>query len=336
MHAPENSVGYAFGMLTAKESVLPLLRRCTVIAGPTGSGKSALALAVARQTGAEIVCVDSMTLYRGFDIGTAKPVPAELAQVTHHLLDLLNPDEDANAGWWLDMAREILRSIMAKGKRAILVGGTALYFQLLFQGMAQAPPKSDAVREELEARVAELGAAAMHQRLAVVDPLAAARIHPNDARRIVRALEVHQLTGRGISQFQTQWDRNSVEPSCGPMDGERWVWLTWPRETLRQRIAKRAREMINAGWLQEVASLEGRFGTWGKTAGQAVGYAILRRVLRGELKLEEAERKIVEGTCQVAKRQETWFRSMRMLTPLPGHDCQGAMDLSIHARLGMV
>ena len=329
-------MGYAFHMLTAKESVLPLLQQCTVIAGPTGSGKSALALALARETGAEIVCVDSMTLYRGFNIGTAKPGPSDLAQVPHHLIDLLNPDEDANAGWWLDLARETLQSILVRGKKAILVGGTALYFQLLFQGMAEAPPKSEAARNELEASVVEMGAPALHQRLAVVDPAAAARIHPNDARRIVRALEVFQLTGRGISQFQTQWDRHSVEPICGPTGGEHWVWLSWPRESLRQRIANRTREMITGGWLEEVAFLESRYGTWGKTAGQAVGYAILRRVFRGELKLEEAERKIVEGTCQVAKRQETWFRSMRMLTPLPGQEFQGTNESSIRAWLGRV
>lgn len=285
-----------------------------------------MALDLARETGAEIVCVDSMTLYRGFDIGTAKPAASELALIPHHLFDLLNPDEDANAGWWLDLAKETLQAILSRGKRAILVGGTALYFQLLFQGMAEAPPKSGPVRKDLEERVAESGPAALHKYLAVVDPTAAARIHPNDARRIIRALEVFQLTGQGISQFQTQWDRLYGEAGSKPVGDERWVWLSWPRELLRQRIARRTREMIGAGWLEEVAFLEGRFGTWGKTAGQAVGYAILRRVLRGELKMEEAERKIIEGTCQVAKRQETWFRSMRMLAPIMCHGKEGELD----------
>ena len=313
-------------MSIAKESALHLLRQSTVIAGPTGSGKTAMAIGLALQTGAEIICVDSMTLYRGFNIGTAKPTPSELALVPHHLINLLDPDEDANAGWWLDTAREVLQSIFSRGKKAILVGGTALYFQLLFQGMAEAPPKSDQVRKELEDLVAGIGSVALHQRLASVDPAAAARIHPNDARRIIRALEVFQLSGKGISQFQTQWDRNLNETALKPVGDERWVWLSWPRELLRERIAKRTGEMVAAGWLEEVAGLADKFGTWGKTAGQAVGYAVLRQVLGGELKIEDAERKITEGTCQVAKRQETWFRSMRMLEPIRCHEKHSPME----------
>jgi tRNA dimethylallyltransferase len=306
-------VGYVLFMFREKESALPWVRRCSVIAGPTGSGKSELAISWARKSGAEIVCVDSMTLYRGFDLGTAKPGPAIRAEIPHHLLDLLDPGEDASAGWWFDLARQTIQSILGEGKKAILVGGTALYFQLLFHGMAQAPPRSDVIRRRLEEEALAEGPLEFHKRLAEKDPTAAKRIHPNDSRRLVRALEVLELTGETITKFQAQWGREVPE---GPEGDERWVWLAWPRNLLRERIALRNREMIQGGWMEEVRDLKARYGEWGKTASQAVGYCQLMDVVHGKLSLPEAERKIIEGTCQVAKRQETWFRSMSMLTPL--------------------
>lgn len=303
-------------MPTDKESALPLVRHCSVIAGPTGSGKSALAMRWARQAGAEIVCVDSMTLYRGFDIGTAKPRAEDLAEIPHHLINKLDPDQDANAGWWLDLARGTLETLLSRGRRVILVGGTGLYFQLLFRGMAEALPKSEEIRQRLEQEATESAPSVLHSRLRRHDPQAAARIHPNDSRRIVRALEVFELTGQTITHFQTQWSNASGGDEMVPVGQERWVWLNWPRQELRHRIALRTREMISAGWLEEVRLLQQRFGTWGKTAGQAVGYSLLRQVVGGEMSLPDAERKITEATCQVAKRQETWFRAMKMLTPI--------------------
>jgi tRNA dimethylallyltransferase len=257
-----------------------------------------------------------MTLYRGFDIGTAKPPAEDLAEIPHHLINKLDPNEDANAGWWLDLARGTLESLLSRGRRVILVGGTALYFQLLFRGMAEALPKSDEIRQRLEGEAIESGLSRLHTRLSRHDPQAAARIHPNDSRRIVRALEVFELTGQTISQFQTQWSSASDANEMVPIGQEKWIWLNWPRQQLRHRIAQRTREMISAGWLEEVRQLQQRFGNWGKTAGQAVGYLLLRQVIGGEMSLQEAERKITEGTCQVAKRQETWFRAMKMLTPI--------------------
>jgi tRNA dimethylallyltransferase len=284
-----------------------------VIAGPTSSGKTDLALAWAQKHQAEIVCVDSMTLYRGLDIGTAKPDRATRDLVPHHLLDLLDPTQEANAGWWLDLAGKTIVEILGRGKRVILVGGTALYFQLLFHGMAEAPPRDDLLRARLELELSRTGPGILHARLAGVDPLSASRIHPNDGRRLIRALEVAELTGKSLSSFQSQW--TDIKPS-GPVGPEKWMWLSWPRETLRERIRLRTLQMIRDGWLEEVRGLDRVYPTWAKGPSQAVGYARLREVCQGMISLEEASRKITEGTCQVAKRQETWFRAMKWLEPV--------------------
>src|SRR5262249_20795630 len=180
-------------------------RHALTLTGPTGSGKSQLAPDLAEQLGTEIVGLDSMTLYRGLDVGTAKPSAADRRRVPHHLLDVLDPWESASVAWWLDRAADCVRDIQARGRRALFVGGTPLYLKALLHGLFDGPPAAAALRQRLEQEAERDGWPALHARLARVDPAGAARLHPNDLRRVVRALEVHELTGRPISAWQTQW-----------------------------------------------------------------------------------------------------------------------------------
>src|SRR5437763_664579 len=167
-----------------------------ILTGPTGSGKTELGLELAERLGAEIVCMDSMTLYRGLDVGTAKPTAAERARVPHHLIDVLDPWESANVAWWLDRAAAACADIRSRGRRPLLVGGTPFYLKAVLYGLFDAPPLDRDLRSALEAEAMRVGPAAFHDRLRAVDPAAAARLHPNDVRRVVRALEVWQLTGK--------------------------------------------------------------------------------------------------------------------------------------------
>jgi tRNA dimethylallyltransferase len=176
-----------------------------ILTGPTGSGKSRLALEVAERLGAEIVSMDSMALYRGMDVGTAKPSRADRGRVPHHLLDVLDPWESASVAWWLGRAADCCRDIAGRGRRPLLVGGTPLYLKALLFGLFDGPPADESVRRRLAAEAERDGREALHDRLARVDPACAGRLHPNDLRRVIRALEVWELTGRPISAWQTQW-----------------------------------------------------------------------------------------------------------------------------------
>ena len=208
--------------------------RCLV--GATASGKTALALEVAERTGAEILSLDSMLVYRGMDIGTAKPTPAERARAPHHLIDLVEPTERFDTRRWLRAARQALEDIHARGRRALFAGGTGLYLAVLLRGMFEGPPVDPAVRAAVAARAEAGGAAALHAELAERDPAAAERLHPNDLRRVSRALEVLEQTGRTLSDWQREWrERPSPRERRA-----RIVGLELPRETLAQRIRTRA------------------------------------------------------------------------------------------------
>jgi len=275
-----------------------------ILTGPTGSGKSRLALALAERLGAEIVAMDSMTLYRGMDVGTAKPTTADRRRVPHHLIDVLDPWQSASVAWWLEQAEVCYQDITGRGKRALFVGGTPLYLKALLYGLFDGPPADAAVRRRLAAEAEEHGGAALHRRLAEHDPAAAARLHPNDVRRMIRALEVWELTGRPISSFQEQWK--------GAPGGaaDRVLCLDVPRPELYARIDTRVREMIAASLVDEVRRLRAAPHPLGREASQAVGYKELFDHLDGRATLDEAIDRIQTRSRQLAKRQLTWFRRL--------------------------
>ena len=282
-----------------------------VLTGPTGAGKSAVALALAERVPGEIVAMDSMTLYRGMDIGTAKPTPAERARVPHHLIDELDPWEAGNVAWWLDRAAAACAGIRARGRRPIFVGGTPFYLKALLCGLFDAPPSDPNLRRELEAEAETTGPIAAHARLTAVDPVAAARLHPNDIRRVVRALEVWTLTGRPISAFQTTWN----DP---PVTRTNCVVLEWPRDELYSRIDTRVDAMLAAGWLDEVRRLRTLARPLGPEASQALGYRELAAFLDGTGPgWAETVETIRTRTRQFAKRQLTWFRRLPVGSPVP-------------------
>ena len=229
-------------------------RQALILTGPTGSGKSQLGVELAERLGAEIVSMDSMALYRGMDIGTAKPGPEERGRVKHHLLDVLEPWESASVAWWLAQAAVCCREIESRGKRVLFVGGTALYLKALLHGLFDAPPADLDLRRRLTEEADHQGPLALHRRLAVVDPAAAQRLHPNDVRRVIRALEVWELTGRPISAWQTQWSVSPAESSEAVSSADRCLWLDLPRQELFARIDRRVHHMIASGLVEEVAA----------------------------------------------------------------------------------
>jgi tRNA dimethylallyltransferase len=281
-----------------------------VLTGPTGCGKSALVVRLARRIGAEIISMDSMALYRGMDIGTAKPTAADRATVPHHLIDVLDPWESANVAWWLGQAARSCEEIRARGKRPLFVGGTPFYLMALLHGLFEAPPANDALRRRLEMEIEHDGAAVMHARLAAIDPAAARRIHPNDSRRIVRALEVYELTGQPITSLQTSWQTAAFANEQGlPPAPIRCVQLDLPREVLNERINQRVLAMIDAGWLEECRRLLALERPLSREARAALGYRELFDYLgEGTSDVSEIITDIQLKTRQFAKRQRTWFR----------------------------
>jgi tRNA dimethylallyltransferase len=280
-----------------------IFRRAVVLTGPTGSGKSALALDLAEYLGAEIVSMDSMALFRRMDVGTAKPSAADRARVPHHLIDVLEPWESSSVAWWLGQAEAVCREIEGRAKRALFVGGTALYLKALLFGLFDGPPADAAVRQRLEREAAEGGREALHGRLARVDPVSAGRLHANDLRRVVRALEVFELTGWPLSAWQTQW-MASMPP------GPRCFWLDLPREELYARIDRRVERMVADGLVEEVRALRRLGRPLGQEASQALGYKEMFAYLDGEAGLEETVARIQRRSRNFAKRQITWFRHL--------------------------
>jgi len=271
---------------------------CWALVGPTASGKSAVALELARRHPVEIVSVDSMQVYRGMDIGTAKPTAEERALVPHHMIDVLGPEESCNVGRFCTMARRAIAEIQRRGKRALLVGGSALYLKGLIWGLAEAPGRIPQLRRRLERELAQHGSEALHQRLRRLDPQAAQRIHPNDVQRLVRALEVCEGTGGGISRGQVQFYGR-------PQLNTAMVGLRVPRTELYRRIEERLDRMMEQGLLKEVEGLRGRLG---EQASQALGYKELMAHLEGHVSLPQATLLIKRNTRRFAKHQLTWFR----------------------------
>jgi tRNA dimethylallyltransferase len=280
-------------------------RRALVLTGPTGSGKTSLALELAERMGAEIVSMDSMALYRGMDIGTAKPTAAERQRIPHHLIDVLDPWESASVSWWLEQAAACCRAIEARGKRTLFVGGTSLYLKALLFGLFDGPRANPELRRQLAEEAERVGSHALHDRLAQADPVTAARLHPNDLRRIIRALEVWELTRRPISSWQQQW---TAEPAAEGRPTNQVLCLDLPRGELYARIDARVHTMIANGWIEEARALRQLPRPLGREAAQALGYRELFAYLDGQATLADTIVRLQTRSRSFAKRQLTWFR----------------------------
>ena len=273
-----------------------------IITGPTASGKEGLALAAAGRLGGEVLSADSMKVYRGMDIGTAKPSAEDRRRVPHHLLDVADPGETFSTARWLDLAEAAIAEVHGRGRVPIVSGGTPLYLKALLEGLFEGPAADPAVRSRLESEAAARGTGALHARLAEADPAAAARIHPNDLRRVVRALEVWELEGRPISELQTQW--GTRRPDYRPLA----VAIRRRLSDLDGRIAARVRRMVEAGLLEEVRRLAARPGGLARGPRQALGYAECLAYLNGSMTWDEAVEATIVHTRQFARAQLKWLR----------------------------
>ena len=288
----------------AVSKALPL--RCICITGPTACGKTDLALALAERYPAEIVSMDSAMVYRGMDIGTAKPEADVLASVPHHLIDVCDPEEAYSAGRFAHEARGLIGDVSARGKLALVVGGTMLYLKALRDGIARLPARDAATRAALDAEAEAVGWPAMHAQLAAVDPAAAARIEPTDRQRIQRALEVFRLTGRSLSELQR---RGRAGEADATMPIETLALIPSDRQQLADAIAQRFRAMVARGFIDEVERLRRRPGLSADSPSmRAVGYRQIWAHLDGRYDWPETEQRAIAATRQLAKRQLTWLR----------------------------
>jgi tRNA dimethylallyltransferase len=279
-----------------------------VILGPTGSGKSTLAMALAQRIGAEILSVDSMQVYRGMDIGTAKPSSDERSRVRHHLIDAVDANEEFTVARFVKLADEVIRDAAERGTRLIATGGTPLYYKALFEGMFEGPAADSSIRLRLRERSNE----ELHKRLSEIDDKAASRIHVNDTKRLVRALEVYELAGRSITSLQTEWGSDAQRHRAV------WLGLNWDRELLNRRINARVKQMIADGWVEETRRLVDRLGELSKTAAEATGYQEIIEHIQGKLTLDDAVERIKIATRQLARRQMKWFRRFPNVTWVRG------------------
>lgn len=272
--------------------------------GPTASGKTALSVKLAQQLNAEIISVDSALVFKGMDIGTAKPTLEERAGIPHHLIDILDPAERFSTGAFRRQALTIMADITARGKVPLLTGGTMLYFNALYYGLAQLPTADVGIRKQLVAEAADIGKLAMHQKLELVDPVAAARIHPNDPQRVQRALEVYKLTGKSMTQLHAEAKAEEI-----PYQKIKLIIAPRDRAILHEKIALRFNHMLQQGFVAEVERLYQRDDlTEHMPAMRAVGYRQIWSYLQGEMDYEVMQEKGIAATRQLAKRQFTWLR----------------------------
>lgn len=274
------------------------------LTGATAVGKTAVGVALAKRLGAEIISLDSMSIYRGMDIGTAKPSAADRAAVPHHLLDIVDPTDDYSVSQYVEAARVTAADIRARSREVLFVGGTPLYLKSLLRGLFDGPPADWRLRQEIEQELAHSGEEALYKRLAQIDPVAASHIHPHDTRRLIRALEVYRATGEPISHQQMQFEDGRPADQC------RVFVLRRRREELHQRIVGRVEAMIDVGLVDEVKQLTGEGRELSRTARQAVGYREAIEFLAGEHDREQMVGRIKARTRRFAKRQGTWFRSL--------------------------
>jgi tRNA dimethylallyltransferase len=276
---------------------------CLVLVGTTAAGKSRVALELAERLGGEIVGADSRQIYRGLSIGTAAPSESDRARVPHHFVSSLDPGEVYSAGRFGREARAVVAGIRARGRTAIVVGSSGLYLRSLLGGLFEGPARDPEIRARLHARLREEGLAALREELGRVDPEALGSILPGDPVRVIRALEVWQLTGRPISALRRE---RPAAPLIAPMHG-----IRWPREQLAERIEARIRVQMAAGFLEEARRLLALGLPEDAPGMRTLGYVQLLQHLHGRVSLDEAVREIILRTRQLAKRQETWFRRIR-------------------------
>jgi len=288
----------------------PIAGNAVVLTGPTASGKSGVSIDLAERIGGEIISVDSIAVYCGMDIGTAKPSPADRQRVPHHLIDVASPANDYSVANYLLAAWHAMTEIRSRGRIPLFVGGTPMYLKGLLYGFDPGPPADWQFRRAVEADLAEHGPEMLHKRLWQVDPLSAHRLSPTDVRRVTRALEVAYLTGRPLSHRQTQFDQT---PSS--LDGRLFV-IHWPRAELHKRIEQRVGEMFRSGLVDEVRGLIDQHGKLSRTAEIAVGYREVIALLDGKVDEKTVIEGVVAHTRQLARRQETWLRSLKGLEVL--------------------
>ncbi len=285
-------------------SDIQLALKCWFLTGATASGKTKVSLELARILDAEIISLVSMAIYRGMDIGTAKPDSAQRSAVPHHLIDIVDPPEAFSVSEYRDSALKKIREIHESGKQVLFVGGTALYLKALLRGLFEGPPADWDFRKEIEQEIENSGAEFLHQRLAMVDPVSAHKLHENDHRRIIRALEVYKQTGKPISHWQMQFDEGRQADQC------RVFTIRHDRPVLHQRIEARVEAMFSEGLVDEVRGLLERWSDIGKTASQAVGYREVIDFLSDKMTMEETVERVRVRTRKFARHQETWFRGM--------------------------
>ena len=277
---------------------------CWYLTGPTGVGKSKVALPLARSLDAEIVSMDSMAVYREMDIGTAKLAPEDRGGILHHLIDIVDPSDNYSLAQYVNEAADKIADIHLRNKNVLFVGGTPLYLKAMLRGIFEGPPADQDFRKELQRKMQGQPPEVLHGLLKKVDPVSAQRLHPNDIKRVVRALEVYEKTKKPISEFQKQFDVGTPPERCNV------YVLQMPRELLYARINKRIDRMIYDGLLDEVKMLANRNFPIGTSARQALGYKELFDYLEGKSTYPQAVEYIKQNTRNFAKRQETWFRGL--------------------------
>lgn len=282
----------------------PTFQDCWFLTGATATGKTDVGIALAKRIHAEIVSLDSMTIYRGMDIGTAKPSREQQAIVPHHLIDIVDPSAEFSVAQYVDAATKTVDEIRSRGKTPLFVGGTPLYLKSLLRGLFDGPPADWQLRQEIEKELEHVGQEALYDRLKQVDPVAASHIHPHDTRRLIRALEVFRATGQPISHQQLEFEDGRPAEEC------RVFVLRRQREELHARIEGRVEAMAECGLVDEVRNLTASGHELGRTARQAVGYREALGFLAGEYDHKEMINRITYRTRRFAKRQGTWFRSL--------------------------
>ena len=279
-----------------------------IIAGPTAVGKTGISLELAEMLDGEIVSADSRQVYRFMDIGTAKPSAEDMQRIPHHMIDVVNPDEEYTAADYMCGAHTAIKAILKKGKTPIMAGGSGLYIRAVIDGIFPGPGSDKKIREKLEMEAKTSGISSLHDRLCKIDPIASSRIHPNDSRRIIRALEVYEITGKPISFFQKEWKKEEA------MYDAVMVGLNRPREELYGRIEERVDYIFEHGFVDEAKKLLEKGYEENLVSMEALGYREVIRFLKGEINIDAAKKKIKLDTRHYARRQLIWFRKDKRIT----------------------